>query len=147
MWTKRDIIAKAHMKLGIASHESDLSPEDLSSGLMDLDALISEWAAAGVRFGATGGDGFGTLDETANVPPYAASALYMELAIRLAPEFGKAASMELKASAKAAKDALSGVALLLIPKVATGYGGGGVNLGQQEAPLFIRNTGPLEFGE
>ena len=85
-WTKLDIIRQAYSEIGKASYEFDLNPEDLQSALRQLDAMMATWGATqGIRIGFAGGEGFGDLDVSADVPLWSVEALYYNLALRLAP--------------------------------------------------------------
>ena len=107
-WTKRQFIEQAFEEIGLASYVFDLTPEQLDSALRRLDSMMASWNAKGLRLGyplpssPTDSD----LDEQSGVPDSANEAIYTNLAIRLAPGFGKMVLPEAKANAKAAFDVL-----------------------------------------
>lgn len=106
-WNKRDIILQAFSEIGQAVSEFDLQPEDMQTGLRKLDAMMATWGGAlGIRIGFAGGDGKGDLGVDTMVPDWAYEALYLNLALRLCPDFGKTPSPITVANAKAAMDAV-----------------------------------------
>lgn len=106
-WTKRDVIRQAYSEIGRADYEFDLQPEDLQTALRLLDAMMASWSGTqGIRIGYSGGNGFGDVDADVEVPDWSVEALYLNLALRLAPGIGKTPSPETKINAKAALDAL-----------------------------------------
>lgn len=103
-WTKRQFIEQAFEEIGLAAYVFDLTPEQLQSALRRLDAMMAGWNANGIRIGwpiATGADD-GDLDTDAKAPDVANEAIYLNLALRLAPGFGKTVAAETKADADAA---------------------------------------------
>lgn len=101
-WTKRQLIEQAFEEIGLASYVYDLTPEQLQSALRRMDAMIGGWNANGIRIGypLPSAPDLSDIDQDAGVPDFATEALYTNLAVRLAPSFGKTVSPELKAYAK-----------------------------------------------
>ena len=136
-YTKRQIVGAAFEEIGIAGYDFDLQPDELETALAKLDGMMATWALAGIRIGYAGtGD---VLDVDANIPGWAYEALYLNLALRLAPGFGKTPSMDTKAAAKAAKDAVMARTTAPRSRVITGYAGSGSrywgNLVEPEPPI------------
>lgn len=100
-WTKRQFIVSAFEEIGIASYNYDLSPEMMTTAMKRLDAMMASWNAKGMRLGypIPSNPDNGDLDDDTYVPDSANEAVYMNLAIKLAPMVGKQVSMELKQSA------------------------------------------------
>lgn len=100
-WSKRQFVEAAFAEIGLGAYNFDLSPEMLQVGLERLDSMMATWNARGFRLAypipadAKSGD----LDEITNVPDSANEAIYQNLALRIAPVFGKVVSMELKQAA------------------------------------------------
>jgi hypothetical protein len=93
-WTKRQLITQAFEEIGLAAYVFDLTPEQLNSALRRMDAMVAGWNANGVRIGyplPTSPDD-SDLDQDSNVPDFATEAIYLGLACRLAPGFGKTIS-------------------------------------------------------
>ncbi len=108
-WSKRQLVESAFEEIGLASYVFDLSPEQLQSAVKRLDAMMATWAEKGIIVGfpvSTNPDD-ATLAQDTGIPDYSAEAIYVNLSVRLAPTVGKAVSVETKAAAKAAYDALA----------------------------------------
>lgn len=103
-WTKRQFVEEAFEELGFASYIYDLAPEQLQAALRRLDAMMASWNANGIRLGypLSSSPEDSELDTETNVPDSANEAIYLALAVRLAPTVGKQVSPETKQSAKAA---------------------------------------------
>mgnify|MGYP000165071707 CR=1 FL=1 len=101
-WTKRQFVDQAFEEIGYASYTFDLEPEQLQAAMRRLDSMMATWNGRGIRVGyplpAT--PGAGDLDDLTDVPDYANEAIYLNLAIRIAPTVGKAVSRETKVAAK-----------------------------------------------
>lgn len=100
-WTKRQFIEQAFEEIGLAAYVYDLTPEQLDSALRRLDAMVAGWNANGVRiaYPLVSNPDDNDIDADSGVPDYAIEAIYLNLAVRLAPGFGKTPSPETKASA------------------------------------------------
>jgi len=91
-WTKRRIIGMAFEKLGLAAMFYDLQPEQLETARMEMDAMVAEWSTDSIQIGyplpseADSSD----LDQDSNVPDYALRALYLNMAVLIATNYGKA---------------------------------------------------------
>lgn len=108
-WSKRQIVYSAFEEIGLASYVFDLSPEQLQSAVKRLDAMMATWAEKGILVGfpVSANPDDDTLAQDTGMPDYAAEAVYINLAVRLAPTVGKMVSAETKAAAKIAYDALA----------------------------------------
>lgn len=150
MPTKREVVVDAYEELGKASYEFDLAPDMLQSGLRRLDAMVAEWGGTmGIRVGYAGGDGSGSIDAETQVPDWCYRALYLNLAVSLAPTFGKTVSPETRVAAKDAKDAVMARTVTIAPRnLGGGYAGAGAwggwpvrNLPQPVQPLVAGRDG------
>ena len=101
-WTKRQFVVQAFEEIGLASYVFDLSPEQMDSALRRLDSMMAAWNAKGIRLGypIPGNPQDSSLEEKTGVPDSANEAVYMGLAVRLAPGFGKVVSPDTKSAAK-----------------------------------------------
>lgn len=125
-WTKRQIIAEAFTEIGKGDYAFDLQPEEYQTALRRLDAMMAQWSATlGLRIGYAGGDGLGDLTIDTNVPDWAFEALYLNLAIRLAPSFGKTPSPQTTIGAKHAYDAIAKRTVVPRKREIRGYAGAG----------------------
>ena len=107
-WTKKQLILSAFDELGLGSYEFDLEQGQYLSALNKLDAMMATWNGKGIRLGYPlySNQGDSDLDEASNVPDWSYEAVYQNLALRIAPSFGKAILPELKQSAKESYDAI-----------------------------------------
>jgi hypothetical protein len=152
-WTKLEVIRQAYSEIGKANYEFDLQPEDLQSALRQLDAMMAMWSGTqGIRIGFSGGDGFGDLDPQTEVPMWAVEALYYNLALRLAPSFGKTPSPITVLNAKLALDAVRNRTTPTATRRISGYGGAGnslwgaVPLPEETPALAMGPDNTFDFG-
>lgn len=106
--TKRQLIDQAYEDIGIASYEFDVTSNELASALRKLDMMMAQWDSIGVRLGYAlpSSPESSLLTSDSGTPDVAHAAIVLNLAIRLAPSFGKAVTPELKMVAREAWDAL-----------------------------------------
>lgn len=109
-WSKRDIIQQAFTEIGLAEYAFDLDPAQYQSALRRLDAMISQWENKGIRLAYPIPVSYAnsSLDQSISGQDTALEALYLNLAIRLAPQFGKTPSPDTKAMAYQAYKTLLG---------------------------------------
>lgn len=107
-WTKRDYILQAFEEIGLGSYAFDLTPDQWQAALRRLNGLMATWNAKGIRLGfpLPSSPNADDLDAEATVPDRAGEAIVLQLAIRLAPSYGKAVSMETKVAAREAYNAM-----------------------------------------
>lgn len=108
MNTKRDLVYGALDEIGIGADTFDPSPEQLEKALNRLDWMMAEWDGLGIRIGyllpTTPQDS--DLDQEAGVPDTARNCIVSNLAIRLAPTYGKTVPPSTMAAAARAYNAL-----------------------------------------
>ncbi|HGW3983442.1 TPA: packaged DNA stabilization gp4 family protein [Acinetobacter baumannii] len=118
-WTKRQIIEQAYEELGLAAMFYDLQPEQIESARRKMDTMVAGWSTKNIQVGyplpseANSSD----VDQETNVPDYAVEALYLNLAIKIAPSYGKAVMPDTKIAAKAAFNTVLQKAVANPPKV------------------------------
>lgn len=107
-WTKRQLVDAAHEELGLASYTFDITPEEQQAAVRRLDALMATWGIIGIRIGynATLDPLDADPDQASGVPDWANEAIFLALARRVAPSFGKIVSQETKTNGKFAYDAM-----------------------------------------
>ncbi len=90
-YSKRQFITGALEEIGIASYVFDLQPEQLQSALRRLDAMMANWNGKGIRLGypLPSSPDDSDLDEPTLVPDYANQAILTNLAVIIAPSYGK----------------------------------------------------------
>ncbi len=101
-WTKRQFINAAYEEIGLAAYVFDLQPDQLESAMRRLDSMIASWNAKGIRLGypMPSSPEDSSLDAESNVPDSANQAVILNLAIQLAPAFGKTVSPDTKMGAR-----------------------------------------------
>jgi hypothetical protein len=107
-WTKRQFISQAFHEIGLASYVFDLSPEQLNTALLSLDSMMASWNAKGIRVGypLSSNPESADIASDTGVPDAANEAIYLNLALRLAPAYGKTVSPDTKFSAMVAYQGL-----------------------------------------
>jgi hypothetical protein len=90
-YSKRQFVNAAFEEIGLASYVFDLQPEQLESALKRLDAMMAEWNAKGIRLGypLPSSPQFSRIDAHSDVPDAANEAIILNLAVRIAPSYGK----------------------------------------------------------
>lgn len=107
-WTKKQIIEQAFEEIGLASYVFDLTPDQLESALRRLDLMVSSWVAKNVRisYPLPSSPQDSDIDQQIDVPIQCNEALVLNLAVRLAPAYGKTLTPETKMNAKLLYDQL-----------------------------------------
>lgn len=91
-YSKRQIVEAAMAEIGLASYSFDLMPEQVEAALRRLDSMMAEWNARGIRLGYAVPDSpqFSDVAEDSGLPDSAWEAVITNLAMRIAPSYGKA---------------------------------------------------------
>ena len=107
-WIKRDIVEQALEEIGIASYAFDLSSEQMEAGLRRLDTMMAEWNSRGIRLGypLPSSPKSSDLDQETGVPDAAIEAMVLNLACRIAPQYGRVVSTDTKVFARSALNSL-----------------------------------------
>jgi hypothetical protein len=107
-YSKRQFISAAFEEIGLASYAFDLQPEQVETAWRRLDAMMADWNGKGIRLGypIPSSPQDGDLDEQTNVPDSAYETIICNLAVRLAPSYGKVVMPETKATGKQGYDTL-----------------------------------------
>ncbi len=157
-YSKRQFVTAALEEIGIASYSFDVSPEQLESALRRLDSMIAAWNALGIRLGypLPSSPQDSDLDEQTNVPDSSNEAIYTNLAIKLAPSYGKQVMPDTKATAKESYNTLlSRAAMPMEQQMPSTMPSGSGNkpwrvydnpfLRPPVDPLLAGQDGPIEF--
>ena len=109
-YTKGELASGALEEIGIASYEFDISPEQRQSVIRRLDMMMAEWVARFLRLSYPITTSV-TPDpnQESNLPDWAGEAVITNLAIKIAPSYGKTVSPETRATAKNAYTTLCGI--------------------------------------
>jgi hypothetical protein len=107
-YTKRWYVTKAFSKIGLADYVYDIQPEQLQECLENLDSMMATWDGQGIRVGWSipNAEDQSSLDDEVDVPYQAREAIYYQLGMRIAPNFGKTLSTDYKVDAKDALESL-----------------------------------------
>jgi len=152
-WTKGEIIRDVFTEMGIASYEFDVSPEEVVGAIRRLDTMMGEWEIRGLRLSypqPSSPDGSSS-DDDANVPAYALEAIITNLAIRLAPSYGKGISPDTKTTAKTSLSMLFGLSAKPVEQQknsmpsGAGYKGTGQWTSEPNDPLIVGDDSELDL--
>jgi hypothetical protein len=101
-YTKRQLVEAAMAEIGLASYSFDLLPEQREAALRRLDSMMAEWNGRGLRLGYPVPDSpeDSDIDADSNIPDAAWDAVITNLALRIAPSYGKQANAETKIAAR-----------------------------------------------
>lgn len=101
-YTKRQLVEAAMDEIGLASYAFDLMPEQRELALRRLDSMMAEWNTRGLRLGYPVPDNpdDSDIDVDSNIPDAAWEAVITNLALRMAPSYGKQVNVETKITAR-----------------------------------------------
>ena len=107
-YTKRQFVESAFEEAGLASYIFSLMPDQLQSALRRLDGMMGTWDGKGIRIGwpLTTSPENSDLDTETGAPANAVEPIYLNLAIRIAPMFGKTLSNDTQKNARQAYNEL-----------------------------------------
>lgn len=107
-WTKGQLVDRAFSENGLNPNVFNVDPDKLQEALGSLDAMIGTWNGKGIRLGypLPSSPGDSDLAQDSGLPDSAIEAVYLNLAIRIAPGVGKQVSPDTRASANAAYNVL-----------------------------------------
>ena len=107
-YTKRQLIEAAFEEVGLAAYTFDLTPAQMESALRRMDSMLATWNSKGIRisYPLPRSPEDSGLDEETIIPDRAVEAIVSNLALRLAPSYGKQVAVEVKTSARQAYEAL-----------------------------------------
>lgn len=149
-WTKRQFVEQAFEEDGYATYAYDLEPEQLQAAMRRLDSMMATWNGRGIRLGypMPSSPELGDLDTETGVPDRANEAIYLNLALRIAPIVGKIVSNETKAAAKMAYNVVLQQAAMPdeMQYPSTLPAGAGNKPWRYDNPFLRRPTDPLDAG-
>lgn len=107
-YTKRHFVEAAFEEAGLASYIFSLTPSQLQTALRRLDGMMATWDGRGIRIGwpLTTDPDNSDLDTETFAPASSQEAIYLNLAPRLAPIFGKTLSNDTQKNARQAYNEL-----------------------------------------
>lgn len=151
-WTKREFVTQAFDEIGLASYAFDLTPDQMQSALRRLDTMIAAWNALGIRLGypLPSNPQDSDLDEQTNVPDSSNEAIYTNLAIKLAPSYGKQVMPDTKMTAKESYNTLLSRAAMPMEQQLPGTmpsGAGNKSWRNYDTPFLRRPVDPVIAGQ
>lgn len=113
-YTRRDIIDGALAEIGYANYAFDMQAEQLEAVKRRLDTLFAAWNAMGLRlsYPIPSSPENSELSEETAIPDSAWEAAITNLAVRIAPMFGKTVSPDTKRAAKTSLNTLMSLAAM-----------------------------------
>jgi hypothetical protein len=101
-YTKRDIVSMAFEEIGLSAYVFDLQPQQLEGALRRLDGMMAVWSSKGIKTSYPIPAGFGDsdLDQLSNLTAEQVEAAAINLAVAIAPSYGKTVSPDTKALAR-----------------------------------------------
>ncbi len=108
MWTKQALVLAARRELGLGGAFDANDGDELLDDLSRLDAMVAAWASKGVRlsYALPSSPEASAIGAGSGIADAAAEAVYLNLALRIAPGYGKAITPETRSAARNAYDAL-----------------------------------------
>ena len=107
-YTKGELVQSALNEIGLADYDFDIGAEQVESGMRRLDSMMALWDSKGIKLGyplsltANGS----SVRQDSNIPDTAVEAVITNLAVRIAPSYGKITYPDTKAIAKDGLDSL-----------------------------------------
>lgn len=107
-WTKEQLIDEAFAELRLAGYTFDIEPEEKLTALRRMDTMMATWEAKGIRVGypLPSSPDDSNLSDDSGLPDAAVEAVFLNLAKRLAPGFGKQLSVGTLQAARDGYDTL-----------------------------------------
>jgi hypothetical protein len=108
MWTKQALVLAARRELGLGGAFDVNDADELLDDLQRLDAMVAAWASKGIRlsYALPSSPGASNINAASGIADAAAEAVYLGLAMRIAPGYGKVITPETRTAARNAYDAL-----------------------------------------
>jgi hypothetical protein len=149
-YSKRQFVEQAFSAVGLAAYIVNLSPEQLDNAVQKLDGMMAMWNGKGIRLGwpLVSDPTFSNLDDVTGVPDAACEAIYMNLAIRVAPGFGKTVAPDVKVMASEGYNMLLAKATMPHEVQTTRLPIGAGNKPQRRLQVFFEKTpDPITSGQ
>jgi len=100
MTTRSLILSRAFGRIALGSYEFDLSPDEKEMARRELTAMLNEWEQEGIALNYVEPDDDANDAVEMTTPAWADGPIWNNLAVRLAPDFGKAVSPQLSRDAR-----------------------------------------------
>lgn len=118
-WTKTQFAQKAFEKIGYAGYTYDLQPDQILGAVNDMDSMMAAWNQDGINvaYPMPGSPQYTNVNQETGVPDSANLAIYMNLAVLIAPGFGKTLTQDFKTQAASAYASLLNWATRPLPQM------------------------------
>jgi hypothetical protein len=154
--TRQAFIDAALGEIGIATYSFDLAPEQTEACKLRLNTLMAEWNAKGIRLGypIPSTPAGGELSDETYVPDTAFQAVISNLALAIAPMFGKTPMPGTIVTAKRSFNTIAGIFAVPMPMQLRNLPAGAGNkpwrygnpfMPPVAEPLMAGPDGPIEF--
>lgn len=147
-YTKRQLVIGAMAEIGLSNYAFDLSTDQIEQALKRLDAMVAAWGTRGIRLGFPlpgSPEASDAYAETA-LPDWAWDAVVTNLAVRLAPSYGKSVSPDTKGVARETYNSLLArfamPAEIQLSALPAGAGHKGADAPFLDAPTESLDVGP-----
>jgi hypothetical protein len=97
-------VAAAFEEIGLADYVFDLSPDQIQSCLVRLDAMVGRLKGLFIHWPFSSSPSDTNLDTDTRCPNYANECIFLNLAIAIAPSYGKQISSDTRKNASDAYD-------------------------------------------
>jgi len=100
--TKREYINAAFSDIGLAGYVFDISASEITDALNKLDRMVAQWDSRGIRIGylLPSSPSTSNPDDDSGVPDIYSSAIVQNLAMLLAPSYGKTITQDMRINAR-----------------------------------------------
>jgi len=107
-YSKLQFVQAAFEEIGLAAYVFDLQPQQIESALRRLDAMMADWNGKGIRlaYPIPSSPENSNINAETGVPDSANEAIITNLAIRLAPSYGKQVMPQTQTTARNAYQTL-----------------------------------------
>ena len=107
-YTKGELVQSALNEIGIADYDFDVGAEQVESAMRRLDSMIAMWDNKGIKLGypVSTQANDSSVRQDSNIPDNAVEAVITNLAVRIAPSYGKIVFPDTKMVAKESLDVL-----------------------------------------
>lgn len=135
--TKGDIVRKALRKIGVASNATltDVEPESMADALEDLEDMMAQWDADGVKIGYAFSSEPPNPDDQSGLDDWAINGVSLNLAIHISADYLRPIAPQLANDAFNAKTAIRKAILFVPPLVRRND----MPVGQGNKPFRTRN--------
>ena len=107
-WTKRQLVMQALSELGLSGYAFNMQPQQLEDAMIKMDGMLAGWETSGIYLGypIPANPKAGDLDQDTTMELQANEAVYLNLALAIAPSFGKQVQNETRRQAAQAYNRL-----------------------------------------